>query len=131
MLENYFKVAIRNLSRNTSSTIINVIGLSTGLICFILIFLFVKDELSYDRFHKEPQQVYRIVKDFVNDDKSRIPDATTPPALAHALQKDIPEIAQATRLFPSWGRRYVLQIGDRKMNERGLMRVDSNFFEVF
>ena len=131
MLKNYFKVAIRNLSKNKSSTIINVIGLSTGLICFILIFLFVKDELSYDRFHNEPEQVYRVVKDFVNDDKSRIPDATTPPALAPAIQKDLPEIAQTTRLFPSWGRRYVLHIGDRKMNEQGLMRVDSNFFEVF
>ncbi|MGZ5133824.1 MAG: ABC transporter permease [Flavitalea sp.] len=131
MLKNYFKVAIRSLSKNKSSTIINVIGLSTGLICFILIFLFVKDELSYDRFHNEPGQVYRVVKDFVNDDKSRIPDATTPPALAPAIQKDLPEIAQTTRLFPSWGRRYVLQIGDKKMNEQGLMRVDSNFFEVF
>jgi putative ABC transport system permease protein len=131
MLKNYFKVAFRNLSKNPSSTIINVIGLSTGLICFILIFLFVKDELSYDRFHKEPEQVYRVVKDFVNDDKSRIPDATTPPALAPALQKDLPEVAQVTRLFPSWGRRYVLQVGDKKMNEQGVMRVDSNFFEVF
>ncbi|MBC7828363.1 MAG: ABC transporter permease [Chitinophagaceae bacterium] len=131
MLKNYFKVALRNLSKNKSSTIINVIGLSTGLICFILIFLFVKDELSYDRFNKEPEQVYRIVKDFVNDDKSRIPDATTPPALAPAMQKDLPEVAQVTRLFPSWGRRYILQVGDKKMNEQGLMRVDSNFFEVF
>ncbi len=108
-----------------------MIGLSTGLICFILIFVFVKDELSYDRFHKEPEQVYRVVKDFVNDDKSRIPDATTPPALAPALQQDLPEVAQVTRLFPSWGRRYVLEIGDKKMNEQGVMRVDSNFFEVF
>ena len=131
MLRNYFKVALRNLSKNTNSTVINVIGLSTGLICFILILLFVKDELSYDRFHKDPEQVYRVVKDFVNDDKSRIPDATTPPALAPALQKDLPEVAQVTRLFPSWGRRYVLQIGDKKMNEPGVMRVDSNFFEVF
>ena len=131
MLENYFKIAIRNLSKNRSSTIINVIGLSTGLICFILIFLFVKHELSYDRLHEDPERVYRVVKDFVNEDKSRIPDATTPPALAYALQKDLPEIAQATRLFPSWGRRYVLQIGDKKMNEQGVIRVDSNFFEVF
>ena len=131
MLKNYLKVAFRNLSKNKSSTVINVIGLSTGLICFILIFLFVKDELSYDRFHKNPEQVYRIVKDFVNDDKSRIPDATTPPALAPAVQKDLPEIAQTTRLFPSWGRRYVLEVGEKKMNEQGLMRVDSNFFEVF
>lgn len=131
MFRNYFKVAIRNLSKNKSSTIINVIGLSTGLICFILIFLFVKDEFSYDRFHNNPEQVYRIVKDFVNDDKSRIPDATTPPAMAYVVQKEIPEVAQTTRLFPSWGRRYIVQVGDKKMNEQGVVRVDSNFFEVF
>lgn len=131
MLINFLKVGWRNLSKHKSSTIINVIGLSTGFICFILIFLFVKDELSYDRFHKDSNQVYRIVKDFVNDDKSRIPDATTPPALADAMKKDLPEIAEVTRLFPSWGRRFVLQVGDKKMNEQGVMRVDSNFFEVF
>ncbi|HET9280131.1 MAG TPA: ABC transporter permease [Flavitalea sp.] len=131
MLRNYLKVALRNLSKNPSSTLINVIGLGTGLVCFILIFLFVKDELSYDRFHKAPEQVFRVVKDFVNDDKSRIPDATTPPALAPAMQKDLPEVAQVTRLFPSWGARYLFKVGDKKMNEQGVMRVDSNFFEVF
>ena len=131
MLRNYLRVALRNLSKNPSSTLINVIGLGTGLVCFILIILFVKDELSYDRFHKAPEQVFRVVKDFVNDDKSRIPDATTPPALAPAMQKDLPEVAQVTRLFPSWGARYLFKVGDKKMNEQGVMRVDSNFFEVF
>ena len=131
MLKNFFKVAWRNLWKNKTSTAINIIGLSTGLICFILIFLFVQDEYSYDRFHKDPEQVYRVVKDFVNDDGSTIPDATTPPALAPALQKDLPEVAHVTRVFPSWGRRYVLQLGDKKFNEQGLVRVDSSFFDVF
>ena len=131
MLRNYFKIAWRNLWKNKTSTLINIIGLSTGLICFILIFLFVQDEMSYDSFHDHPEQVYRVVKDFVNEDGSHIPDATTPPALAPALQKDIPEVAQVTRLFPSWGRRYILQVGDRKFNEQKLIRVDSNFFEIF
>ncbi|HEX6180730.1 MAG TPA: ABC transporter permease [Chitinophagaceae bacterium] len=131
MLKNYFKVAWRNLWKNKTSTAINIIGLSTGLICFILIFLFVQDEYSYDRFHKESDQVYRVVKDFVNDDGSTVPDATTPPALAPALQKDLPEVAHVTRVFPSWGRRYVLQVGDKKFNEQGLVRVDSSFFDVF
>ncbi|HYF33524.1 MAG TPA: ABC transporter permease [Chitinophagaceae bacterium] len=131
MLKNFFKVAWRNLWKNKTSTAINIIGLSTGLICFILIFLFVQDERSYDSFHKNPDQVYRVVKDFVNDDGSHIPDATTPPAMATFMQKDLPEVAQVTRLFPSWGRRYTLQAGDKKFLETGLMRVDSNFFEVF
>ena len=131
MLKNYFKIAWRNLWKNKTSTFINIVGLSTGLICFILIFLFVQNEFSYDKMHKDPEQVYRVVKDFVNDDGSRIPDATTPPALAPMLQKDIPEVAQVTRLFPSWGRRYVLEVNSKKFNEQDLIRVDSNFFTVF
>ena len=131
MLKNYLKIAWRNLWKNKTSTFINIVGLSTGLICFILIFLFVQNEFSYDRMHKDSGQVYRVVKDFVNDDGSHVPDATTPPALAPSLQKDVPEVAEVTRLFPSWGRRYVLQVNNKKFNEQELIRVDSNFFTVF
>ena len=91
MFKNYFKVAWRNLMKNKIFSFISIFGLATGMACSLLIFLFVKDELSYDRFNKDAGSIYRVVKDFVNDDGSRLPDATTPPALAPAMQKDIPE----------------------------------------
>ena len=86
MIKNYFKIAFRNLWKNKGFSFINIFGLATGISCSLLIFLFVKDELSYDRFNKDADNIYRVVKDFVNDDGSRLPDATTPPAVAPAIQ---------------------------------------------
>jgi putative ABC transport system permease protein len=131
MLRNYFNVALRNLLRSKSASLIKVTSLSVGMICFAIISLFVFHELSYDRFHSEPHQVFRIVKDFVNDDGSRIPDATTPPAFGPAIQKEIPEVAYSTRIFPNWGYKYLVQNGDKRTYEEGVLRIDSSFFDVF
>ena len=131
MLRNYFNVALRNLIRNKSASFIKIISLSVGMICFAIISLFVFHELSYDRFHKDPQQVFRIVKDFVDRDGNRIPDATTPPAFGPAIQKEIPEVAYSTRIFPNWGRKYLIQHNDKRSYEEGVVRIDSSFFEVF
>ena len=105
--------------------------MATGMACSLLIFLFVTNEKSYDRFHKDAENIHRVVKDFVNDDKTRLPDATTPPALAPALQKEIPEIASVTRVFPNWGNNFLIKYGDKKITEEKLYRVDSSFFDVF
>jgi putative ABC transport system permease protein len=131
MLRNYITVTLRNMLRDKTSTLIKVTSLSVGLICFSIISLFVYHELSFDRFHKKPNQIYRVVKDFVNDDGSIIPDATTPSAMAPAIWRDLPEVASATRIFPNWGRKYLLQVADSKMYEENLMRIDSSFFNVF
>ena len=131
MIKNYFKIAWRSLSKQKGFSFINIFGLATGMACSLLIFLFVKDETSYDRFHHDAGQIYRVVKDFVNDDGSRLPDATTPPALAPAMQKDIPEVAITTRVFPGWGANFLIKYGDKKINEDKLYRVDSSFFDVF
>ena len=131
MIKNYFKITCRNLWRNRGFSFINIFGLATGIACSLLIFLFVKDELSYDRFHKDSERVYRIVKDFVNDDGSRIPDATTPAPLAPAMQREIPEVASITRIRPNWGRSYLIKYGNKKITEEKLFGVDSSFFDVF
>ena len=131
MLRNYFNVALRNLLRNKSASLIKIISLSVGMICFSIISLFIYHELSYDRFHENPEQVFRVVKDFVNNDGSRIPDATTPPAFGPAIQKDLPEVAYTTRLFPNWGRKYLIQYDDIRSYEEGVVRIDSSFFDVF
>ncbi|MVM33910.1 FtsX-like permease family protein [Spirosoma sp. HMF4905] len=131
MLRNYLKIALRNLWRNRGLTSINLLGLSTGIACSLLILLFVRHELSYDRFHTDADRIYRVVKDFVNDDGSRLPDATTPPALAPALQREMPEVERVTRVFPNWGANYLIRYDDKQFYEEGLYRVDSSFFDVF
>jgi len=131
MIKNYFTIALRNLWKTKGFSIINIVGLSTGMMCFIVILLYVKNELSFDRYHKNAEHIYRVVKDFINNDGTRTPDATTPPAIAPALQKDLPEVAFATRVFPSWGRKYLIQNGDKRFYENNVVFIDDNFFNVF
>jgi len=131
MIRNYIKIAYRNLLKHKGISFINIFGLAVGMACCLLIMLFVRDELSYDRFHKDANRIHRVVKDFVNDDGSRLPDATTPPALNKAMQLEIPEVEQTTRIFPNWGTQYLFQYGEKRFNEERVYRVDSNFFDVF
>jgi len=131
MIKNYFKVALRNLWKNKGLSFINIFGLASGMACSLLIFLFVGDELSYDRFTAGGDRVNRVVKDFVNDDGSRLPDATTPPAIAPAIQKEIPGIEHVTRVFPGWGNNFLFTYKEKHVYEQRLYRVDSSFFDVF
>ncbi len=131
MFKNYLKVAFRNLWKNKKFSFINIFGLATGMACSLLIFLFVQDEKSYDRFHKDADNIHRVVKDFKNDDGSLIPDATTPAALAPAMQREIPEVTKITRVFPTWGNTWLVTYDNKKISEDKFFRVDSSFFDVF
>ena len=131
MLRNYLKIALRTLWKNKKLSAINIFGLAIGISCSLLIFLFVQDELAYDKDHQDADRIYRVVKDFINDDGSRIPDATTPGPLAAAMQREIPEVETISRLHPSWGGTTRFEYGDKKMTEEKVIRVDSSFFKVF
>ena len=133
MFKNYFKIALRNVWGNKIFSFINIFGLAISMACSLVIFLFVQDETSYDRFHKDANNIYRVVKNFINDDGTSVPDATTPPALAPAMQREIPDVICATRLFanPDWGQNFLFKYEDKKFNEQKIFFVDSNFFNVF
>ncbi len=68
MIKNYLKIALRTILKHRVFSAINLFGLAVGIACFIVIMLYVKDELSYDGFHTDADRVYRVVKDFVNED---------------------------------------------------------------
>jgi len=131
MLKNYLKIALRSLLRHRGTSFINIVGLAVGIACCLLILLYVHDELSYDRYNQDATRIYRIAKDFVNDDGSALPDATTPAALGPAIQKNIPEVEHVTRVFPSWGGKTLIEYGEKKFLEERVFRVDSSFFDVF
>ncbi|HLF35873.1 MAG TPA: ABC transporter permease [Cyclobacteriaceae bacterium] len=131
MFNNFLKVAVRALFRHKMLTLVKLSSLVIGLVCFSIIAIYVNHEMSFDRFHENHEMIYRVVKDFVNDNGSRIPDATTPPAFAPAIARELPETGSVTRLFPGWGRKYLVQYNDEKYFEEKLMRVDSSFFDVF
>ncbi|HEV8284624.1 MAG TPA: ABC transporter permease [Chitinophagaceae bacterium] len=131
MIRNYFKIAWRNLLRYKGFSFINILGLAIGLACCVLVGLFIKDELSYDKYNKEANRIYRVVKDFVNDDGSKLPDATTPPAIGAAIQKEIPEIDHVVRFMPGWGGKFYVRNGEKRFIEENLYRADSSIFDVF
>ncbi|HUR10686.1 MAG TPA: ABC transporter permease [Flavitalea sp.] len=131
MFRNYLKIAIRNLMRYKFFSFINIFGLATGIACCTVILLFVADELSFDKHHHDSERIHRVVKDFVNEDGSRLPDATTPPAIATYMMKEIPEIEHVVRLFPSWGRKFFVKYGSKRNIEENLYRADSSIFNVF
>jgi len=131
MFKNHLLIAVRTILKHKIFSAINLFGLAVGIACFAVIMLYIQDELAYDKFHPEANRIHRVVKDFVNDDGSKTPDATTPPALLPALRREIPEIEQAVRLFPSWGYKPLLTYGEKTFYEESFLRVDSTFFEVF
>ena len=87
MLLNYLKVALRGIRRNKGYSFINIGGLAIGLACFFLIGLWVRDELSFDRFHQNKDRIYRVLNKLPNGDQ--IPNPTY--ALAPALKELYPE----------------------------------------
>ena len=94
MLRNYIKIAIRNIFRHRLYSFINIGGLAVGVACTLLIFLWVRDETGFDRFHKNSHSLYRLNWDFkMNGNEGT--GSGTPPPLAAALAKNIPEVRRA------------------------------------
>lgn len=129
MLLNYLKVALRNLMRHLSFSAINLIGLSVGLACCLSIYLFVQDELQYDRFVKKSGQIYRLVNQRSSEGKQN-QFAVTPPAFGPALKANFPEVMQMTRLF-ALGNKPLVTYQDKKFFESDILLADSTFFDVF
>jgi putative ABC transport system permease protein len=98
MLKNYLKVAIRNIFRHKLYSFINIAGLAVGMSCTILILLWVNDEISYDRFHENGNNLYRIA--FTNEQMDFYGDVHPAP-LAEFLEDNFPEIIHATHIYPS------------------------------
>ena len=129
MYNNYFKVAWRNLWNNKLFSLINLSGLSAGLACCILIFLFIQHELSYDRFHAQARNIYRLtsVMQRTNGESEL---AVTPAPWAPLMKKNFPEIKNYTRLLKD--ERAVMGVpGQQHFYESRLLYADSTFFSVF
>ncbi len=131
MFKNYLKIALRNIKRHKGYSIINMAGLTIGLTAFILIFLYVRYELSYDRFHKNAGDIYRV---FMHQ-KGNVWKGTDmwnigPPALAAALMEDYPEIINAVRMYQrSSGE--VITIGEKNFKVYHVLYAEPEFLEMF
>jgi putative ABC transport system permease protein len=130
MLKNYILIAIRNAIRNKAFSLINILGLSIGIACSLYITYWVRDELSFDKFHDKSEQIYRVYWQSDN------PQTRTPHPMANALVADYPEIENAVSLSPLWGPGLTIptisvKYEDKRFDETGFYSADSTFFKVF
>jgi ABC-type antimicrobial peptide transport system permease subunit len=126
MLKNFLKITFRNIKKHKGFSFINIAGLSIGLTCSILIFLWVQDELSYDRFHENVDNIYRLVN-YRGDYQNR--GAGTPAPLAPALKNEIPEVVNFTRFAPIF--KVVVRHNDNIFYEEQIVLADPSIFEMF
>ncbi|MBI9054804.1 MAG: ABC transporter permease [Bacteroidales bacterium] len=128
MIKNFFLTAFRNAFKNWTYSVINVLGLSTGLAAIIYIFLFVQFERGYDRFHENADQIYRVgVQGMMMNNE--INQAITAAPMAEAMINDYPEVQSVCRLRESGD--WLIVYGDNKINEKEFLFADSTFFDVF
>jgi putative ABC transport system permease protein len=127
MFRNYFKTTWRNLSRNKVFSIINISGLSVGLACCMLIFLYAKDEVSYDRFHKQGKALYRITSTNTSPDGSASKSGITGMMPGPAFKQQIPEIKEFVRLQEDY---YTVK-KEADVIQQSALVVDSSFLSVF
>lgn len=130
MLKNYTKVALGQLWRQRLYAFINIVGLAVGLAACVLIGLFVRDELSYDRFHPNAERIYRISRDYsASADFPGMRLATNAPQAASLLAGDFPQVEQATRIFAGFP--MVVSRDDAMFYENRLRFADANLFDFF
>jgi putative ABC transport system permease protein len=129
MIRSYLKTAIRFLLKNKTFSFINIIGLATGTLCCIYILLYVQDQYSYDKHHKNAQEIYRVNSD-INLPGDKHHGATTSPPIAPAIKRDFPEVQQFTRHIGISGKN-LLKYKEKSIYEEKLAYVDSTFFNVF
>jgi putative ABC transport system permease protein len=122
------KTTWRNLWKNKFYTSINIIGLAIGLAVSILIMLWVQDELSFDRFHKNHAQLYQVLENQKYGTGEVYTFSSTPAPLAQVLKKDFPDIMYASRV--SWGNEHLFNYGEKHIDEFGLY-VDPDFLKMF
>ena len=125
MFKAYFKLAYRNILKNKAYSVLNISGLAIGLASSILILLWVQNELSYDKFHKNAGQLYRIITDF-GDSKT----LGTPAGMPAALTREMPVVKNAVRLYFAWSS-VLMESGSKKFEEKHAWYADANFLEMF
>ena len=130
MLKNYLKVAWRSLTRNRIFSFINITGLAVGLGCFLLIALYVLDELSFDRYYDKAGNIYRVNLD-ARWGGQELRLAETSDMMGPILKKDYPQVQEYTRIYSHSGDTKLIRKGNEYITETRAAYVDSTFFNVF
>ncbi len=131
MLRNYLIVAVRSILKHKFFSLSNLAGLMTGMACCLMIFIYVQDELSYDRFHTDYESIYRIgLHGRVSGQEFKVANSSLP--VGPAMQAGIPGVESFLRLIPSaTSAGYALRNEDKIFTEQNIFYADSNFFSFF
>jgi putative ABC transport system permease protein len=130
MIKHYFKIAVRNLGRQKVLSFINIAGLSIGLACFSLFLLYSVNEFSFDRFHKNAKNIYRVYRwtEAMNDQEASA-DVYMPSPLGPTMKADLPDVSEYVRFREAWGESFVKIDGTvRRVN---VSYADPSIFSVF
>jgi putative ABC transport system permease protein len=129
MFRNYLKTAWRNVRKNRIFSVLNILGLAIGLSCFLLIVLYVVDELRFDRFHDKADRIFRIHSD-IRFGGSDLTLTVSPDPMGAALKNDYPQVEAYTRIYNSNGAKLIRK-GNQYITEQNVSHADSTFFDVF
>ncbi|MEO1451537.1 MAG: ABC transporter permease, partial [Bacteroidota bacterium] len=129
MLLHAWRIAFRNLLRHKIFAFINLTGLGIGVACCLLLMLYVQYEMSYDSFHPEGDQVYRMALERIYPEHETF-YAIIPHSIGEATQAELPEVEAVCRIMPGFGT-MVLQKEDQFFEEDKHLFADSNFFQIF
>jgi putative ABC transport system permease protein len=129
MLKNYLKITLRNLRRNKAYSFLNIFGLAIGIACCLLILLFIQDELSYDKFNKNADRIYRINSD-VKFGSREMDVPLTSDMMGQTLKKDYPQVEEYTRIYTFVSTKQVKN-NNIYNDETNIVYADSTFFKIF
>lgn len=127
MFSTILKSTIRNLFRNKTFSLLNILGLALAFTSVIIIYLWISDELSFDTFHKDSDDIYLVYKEYnVGGETDQNP--STPYPLAYTLREELPEVIEATKFTRSQS---VVKKGEKIFNEGRFCYTDTSFFKIF
>jgi putative ABC transport system permease protein len=128
MLKNLFKIAFRNILKDKVYSSINILGLTIGITCSMFLFMYILDELSYDRYHTNADNIYRIVSNIKEPDNA-FTWAVAQVPMAQELRNNYPEVKNAVRFYGTG--RTLYKNGDKQFNEEQFFLTDSTVFDMF
>ena len=130
MLRNYLLITLRTLKKQKLFSLINILGLTIGMTTSVMILMWVQDELSYDNFHEDLDQIYRVYEYQTYSGDQSFPTYSTPGALAPALIKDYPEIVASTQFSRIWSN-VVFNYQNKIFNEGDGYFAGQDVFKIF
>jgi putative ABC transport system permease protein len=134
MIRNYFKVALRAITRNKLSSFINIFGLALAMACSLLIFLYITDEVSYDKYNSKAHRIYRITRNFLSPDGSvNLHLGHVAPPAGPLLKNDFPDFEEVVRTLQTRFLVAYQENGEEKksFNEDNTFYAEPEIFNVF